>query len=119
MQLQPSALLGQLPAKDGFQGCITGCTSMPAQVSERLTGFVHNAVSPVGMATPQMPIVLSHRIQALGGSNGAGFMWFGGGEPDLKLGMPVAAFVQAYSPFVCDCTYDGVSEGAEDVDEYA
>ena len=85
---------------------------MLAQVSMRLTGFVHNAVSPVGMATPEMPIVLSHRIQALGVSDGAGFMWFGGGEPDLKLGMPVAAFVLAYSPFVCDCTYDGASEGS-------
>lgn len=91
---------------------------MLAQVSMRLTGFVHNAVSPVGMATPQMPIVLSHRIQALGGNDGTGFMWFGAGEPDLKLGMPVAAFVRAYSPLVCDCTYDGASEGTEDVSEY-
>ena len=90
---------------------------MLAQVSMRLTGFVHNAVSPVGMPTPEMPVVLSHRIQAVGGSDGAGFMWFGGGEPDLKLGMPVAAFVRAYNPFVCDCTYDGASDGAEDVSE--
>ena len=105
-----------LPKPLLFSGCIPGGNGMPAQVSERLTGFVHNAVTPVGLATPEMPIVLSHRIQALGGSDGAGFMWFGGGEPDLKLGMPVAAFVRAYSPFVCDCTYDGASEEAEDVD---
>lgn len=116
MQPQPSALLGHVHAKGIFQGR-NHRLCWYAQVSERLTGFVHNAVSPVGMATPEMPVVLSHRIQALGGGDGAGFMWFGGGEPDLKLGMPVAAFVRAYSPFVCDCTYDGASEGAEDVNE--
>ena len=30
-------------------------------VSDRLTGFLHNAVTPVGIATPDMPIILSHR----------------------------------------------------------
>ena len=89
-----------------------------AQASERLTGFVHNAVTPVGMAAPEMPIVLSHHIQAHGGSDGAGVIWFGGGEPDLKLGMPVGTFARAYCPFVCDCTYDGVSNETETVDEY-
>jgi hypothetical protein len=31
------------------------------EVSDRLTGFQHNAVTPVGSASPQMPIVMSHR----------------------------------------------------------
>ena len=30
----------------------------------------------------------------------------GGGEVDLKLGLSVAEFTRAYSPFVIDCTYD-------------
>ena len=30
-------------------------------VSDRLTGFQHNAVTPIGSASPDMPIVLSHR----------------------------------------------------------
>ncbi len=87
------------------------------QVSSQLTGFVHNAVSPVGMATRELPLVLSHRIVELGGRGGAAgadLMWVGGGEPDLKLGMRVAAFVQAYAPIVCDCTYEGASTAATD-----
>lgn len=30
-------------------------------VSHRLTGFEHNAVTPIGSASPSMPIILSHR----------------------------------------------------------
>ena len=33
----------------------------PGDVSDRLTGFQHNAVTPVGSASPDMPIVLSDR----------------------------------------------------------
>ena len=33
----------------------------PEEVSNRLTGFEHNAVSPIGIATPDMPTVLSDR----------------------------------------------------------
>ena len=33
----------------------------PEEVSDSLTGFEHNAVSPIGIATPDMPIVLSDR----------------------------------------------------------
>jgi hypothetical protein len=36
----------------------------PGDVSDTLSGFVHNAVTPIGMATP-LPIILSHRIPAL------------------------------------------------------
>jgi prolyl-tRNA editing enzyme YbaK/EbsC (Cys-tRNA(Pro) deacylase) len=88
------------------------------QVSDRLTGFKHNGVSPVGLAERALPLVLSRRILALaertdgcGGGGEAGFLWFGGGEPDLKLGMPVAAFVAAYQPFVCDCVNEGAETG--------
>lgn len=31
-------------------------------------------------------------------------MWLGGGEPDLKLGMPVPAFLAAYHAAVVDCS---------------
>ena len=36
----------------------------PEDVSDALSGFGHNGVSPVGLATP-LPIVLSHRIARL------------------------------------------------------
>jgi len=34
---------------------------VPDDISTRLTGFEHNAVTPIGSATPDMLIVLSHR----------------------------------------------------------
>lgn len=33
----------------------------PEEVSTSLTGFEHNAVTPICSAAPEMPIVLSHR----------------------------------------------------------
>ncbi|CAK0736473.1 hypothetical protein CVIRNUC_000751 [Coccomyxa viridis] len=77
----------------------------PEEVSNSLTGFEHNAVSPVGIATPDMPIVLSDRIvKQLQGSDS--FMWLGGGEVDLKLGFLVGDFIIGYSPLIVDCTHD-------------
>ena len=70
-------------------------------VSDQLSGYKHNAVTPVCMAT-ELPIVMSHRIAQLD----SGFFWLGAGEPDLKLGMPVQQFVDAYTPLVIDCTYE-------------
>lgn len=71
----------------------------PEQEANALTGFVYNAVTPVGMLTP-IPIILSNRIAELEPR----FFWMGGGEVDLKLGMSVDDFVRCYSPLVTDCT---------------
>lgn len=49
------------------------------QVSDQLTGFQHNAVSPIGLAT-DLPIIMSDRVAALQPP----VFWLGGGEPDLK-----------------------------------
>ena len=65
------------------------------------TGFRHNGVSPIGLATP-LPIILSHRIAELPENN----IWLGAGEPNLKLGMPVDRFIEAYAPLIVDCTDD-------------
>ncbi len=72
----------------------------PEAASTQLTGFGHNAVTPVGMQTP-LPIIMSHHIQDVP----HGWFWMGGGEVDLKLGMPVADFVDVHQPLVLDCTY--------------
>ncbi|KAK9825072.1 hypothetical protein WJX74_006099 [Apatococcus lobatus] len=69
----------------------------PEATSGQLTGFGHNAVTPVGMRTP-LPIIMSHHIQNLQ----PGWFWMGGGEVDLKLGLPTAAFISAYQPLVLD-----------------
>ncbi|KAG2490808.1 hypothetical protein HYH03_010730 [Edaphochlamys debaryana] len=71
------------------------------EVNDRLTGYSHNAVSPLGMAE-SLPIVLSHRIAQLQPAE----FWMGAGEVDLKVGMDVQEFIDAYKPFVLDCTYD-------------
>lgn len=36
----------------------------PEEVSDSLSGYTHNAVTPVGMITP-LPIIMSHKIAAL------------------------------------------------------
>mmetsp|Transcript_25800 Transcript_25800/g.72241 ORF Transcript_25800/g.72241 Transcript_25800/m.72241 type:complete len:153 (+) Transcript_25800:818-1276(+) len=74
---------------------------VPEDVNDRLTGFEHNAVAPVGCAT-NIPIIVSHKIAELQPD----FFWLGGGEVDLKLGMPWAEFSDVYHPYVVDCTYD-------------
>lgn len=49
------------------------------QVSDQLTGFRHNAVSPIGLAT-KLPVIMSDRVAALQPP----VFWLGGGEADLK-----------------------------------
>jgi prolyl-tRNA editing enzyme YbaK/EbsC (Cys-tRNA(Pro) deacylase) len=73
----------------------------PEEVSDALTGFEHNGVSPIGTKT-RLPIIFSHRIAALDPD----VFWLGAGEVDLKLGMSAAVFISAYAPHVVDCTYD-------------
>jgi len=72
----------------------------PEDVSDELSGYSHNAVTPLGIKTP-LPIILSHRIAELQPS----FFFLGAGEVDLKVGMPSEEFIQQYKPFVADCTY--------------
>ena len=64
--------------------------------------FKHNAVSPVGLKDTTVPIVLSHKVAELQPD----FFWLGGGEVDLKLGFRASDFVDAYKPFIVDCTTD-------------
>uniref|UniRef100_A0A7S2DTW2 YbaK/aminoacyl-tRNA synthetase-associated domain-containing protein n=1 Tax=Haptolina brevifila TaxID=156173 RepID=A0A7S2DTW2_9EUKA len=61
------------------------------EVSNKLSGFPHNAVTPFGMATP-IPVLLSERIRALP----EGRVWLGGGEVDLKLRLDVAELVAKF-----------------------
>ena len=72
-------------------------------MSDALTGYTHNGVSPVGLAT-RLPIVLSHAVPAL--EAGASSLFFlGAGEVDLKVGLAPSEFVRAYAPLVLDITY--------------
>lgn len=63
------------------------------ETSNDMSGFTKNAVTPVGMKT-RLPIVLAKEIAQLDE------FWLGGGEIDLKLGIPVSDFIRAYNPFI-------------------
>lgn len=108
-----------------------------------LTGFEHNAVTPVGSAT-RLAVVLSHHLLELGehgaladpagagarvaeeqededggaaASAAGGYFWLGGGEVDLKLRLDAREFARAYGAQVLDCTYDEMlSPGEEGAD---
>ena len=67
-----------------------------------LSGFEHNAVSPVGMACGLMPIILAREITQLPDD----WFWLGGGQVDLKLGFRVSEFVRRFKPFVADIYKD-------------
>lgn len=77
----------------------------PVDVSDRVTGYTHNAVTPVGLAL-SVPIVLSDEIARLDPP----CFWMGGGEVDLKLAVDTAQFVAAYQPMVLDITRGGGGE---------
>lgn len=59
--------------------------------SLRLSGYNHNAVSPIGLAV-QMPLILSAPLRRLPG----GEMWLGAGEADLKVAVDVEACVSSF-----------------------
>ena len=73
-------------------------------VSAALSGFEHNAVTPLGMATP-LPVVLSARIAKVPD----GQLWLGGGEPDLKLRVDGDEFIKVFNAM------DGFSAQFSDV----
>lgn len=68
-----------------------------AEDCEEVTGYVPNAVTPLGLKTP-MPIVLDKSIIRLQPPE----MWMGGGEVSLKWNVRVAEFVRAFEPIVGD-----------------
>ena len=62
-------------------------------VSDKLSGFEHNAVTPIGMVSP-VPCVLSHHLKKLPDAQ----LWMGGGEVDLKLRFDSAELVGKFAP---------------------
>ncbi|PWZ20625.1 hypothetical protein Zm00014a_030873 [Zea mays] len=71
----------------------------PEEESHKLTGFVHNAVTCIGMET-NIPVIIDEAITKLDED----FFWLGGGEVDLKLGMRTSQFLSVFSPFVVKCS---------------
>mmetsp|Transcript_2628 Transcript_2628/g.3940 ORF Transcript_2628/g.3940 Transcript_2628/m.3940 type:complete len:174 (-) Transcript_2628:47-568(-) len=67
----------------------------------RLTGYSHNAVSPLGMLE-NVPIVLSKAI--VSSDDMTQIIWMGGGHIHCKVGMAVSDFIKAKRPLVLDAT---------------
>lgn len=70
----------------------------PEEVSEKLTGYSHNGVSPFGMLDRTIPIIVSKSVLDVKPR----FIWMGGGHKELKLGMAVSEFVNAVDAIVLD-----------------
>ncbi|KAK4751745.1 hypothetical protein SAY87_020543 [Trapa incisa] len=71
----------------------------PEETSQMLTGFEHNAVTCVGMKT-DIPVIIDEAIVKLSPD----FIWLGGGEVDLKLGIRTSDFVNFAKPFIVSCS---------------
>ena len=78
-----------------------------AEDNYRLTGFVHNSVTPFGLLE-RVPIVLAAGIAKMSPR----FMWMGGGHVDLKLGMSVREFAKATGALVLDASEPRSSSAA-------
>eukprot|EP01026_Neomeris_dumetosa_P069373 TRINITY_DN6855_c1_g1_i1.p1 TRINITY_DN6855_c1_g1~~TRINITY_DN6855_c1_g1_i1.p1 ORF type:complete len:292 (-),score=40.94 TRINITY_DN6855_c1_g1_i1:149-1024(-) len=74
-------------------------------ISDELSGYTHNSVTPVCFKSP-IPIIISEKIVKLKPP----FFFMGGGEVNLKLGVDVKEFLEAYHPFVVDFEKEGVAE---------
>jgi len=70
----------------------------PEEISEQLTGYGHNGVSPFGMLDRSIPVLVCKSIMNVK----PGFVWMGGGHKDWKLGMAVSEFAQALNAIVLD-----------------
>lgn len=71
----------------------------PEEISAKLTGYVHNGVTCLGMKT-DIPVILDEAITKLNPD----FFWLGGGEIDLKLGIRTSEFINAVKPFIVNCS---------------
>lgn len=74
----------------------------PEEVSAKLTGYEHNAVTCVGMNT-DIPVILDEAIVKLEPE----FFWLGGGDVDLKLGIATSEFIRYVNPFIVACSSIG------------
>lgn len=72
-------------------------SSAPEKINDEITGFFHNAVCPFGLLTP-IPVLLCASCLQLSPP----FLWMGGGEVDVKLGLPVSDFIRATGALVAD-----------------
>jgi prolyl-tRNA editing enzyme YbaK/EbsC (Cys-tRNA(Pro) deacylase) len=64
--------------------------------NDRLTGYKHNSVSPFGLLSSELAIVLPKELVE------KKWFWMGGGHVDLKLRVATSEFVEKMNPIVAD-----------------
>ena len=69
-----------------------GCNFQVAKEpdNDRLTGFPHNAVSPVATSSPLQVVLPLALVEGLPARTGERSCWRGGGHVDTKLRLPLA-----------------------------
>ena len=76
--------------------------------NDRLTGYQHNSVTPFGLLSKDVVMVLAEAIVPLK------FLWMGGGHVELKLGMAVTDFCAALKPVIAPITQPRANVESED-----
>mmetsp|Transcript_1088 Transcript_1088/g.1627 ORF Transcript_1088/g.1627 Transcript_1088/m.1627 type:complete len:424 (-) Transcript_1088:62-1333(-) len=64
--------------------------------SDKVCGFEHNAVAPVGLADSSVPLIVCSEVLQLDPP----VIWLGGGEVDIKLQVNAPQFIEATGAFV-------------------
>lgn len=64
------------------------------KVSYALSGFKHNAISPYGMLTPNIPVIVCRRCLD------HPIIYLGGGEVEVKLSLPISDFITSVNGIV-------------------
>ena len=82
----------------------------PEAVSDVMTGFIHNAVAPIGLRTP-IPLVVCQRCLDVSPP----FLFLGGGEVDMKLGISTSDLMRATG--AQSLGYVSTARGAAENDE--
>jgi prolyl-tRNA editing enzyme YbaK/EbsC (Cys-tRNA(Pro) deacylase) len=80
-------------------------------ISLQLSGFIHNAVTPLGMHT-SMPVIVSEACAQLNPS----FVWLGGGAVDVKLCITVADLIKTTNALVANISDPRQSTDTSNVD---
>lgn len=65
-----------------------------SKISDRLSGFEHNAVTPIGFRDSSVPVIMDEKITKLE------YVWLGGGEVDVKWAVSTKDFIRVFKPFV-------------------
>ena len=67
----------------------------PENISNKLTGYYHNAITPFGMLT-NIPVVICSRLLAINPA----YIYVGGGEVDIKLGISIEELMNVFQPII-------------------